>query len=83
MSHSATGRLPEYLWRVSNWDHRVHAFRQLGEVSSTAVCSHSALTNKLTEDAKNTNRCLACVIIVGGEMADRGGEPGRYQQEQQ
>lgn len=46
--------------RRSPWDNRVHAFRELGEVASQAVCAHSALTDRLDEPLPGDPECLAC-----------------------
>lgn len=62
--------------RYSAWDHRVHAFPDLGELNSVAVCTHIARTDKLAEPPEGARWCEACRMIraaqleVRREMAD-------------
>ncbi|HEU5471638.1 MAG TPA: hypothetical protein VFV67_13370, partial [Actinophytocola sp.] len=50
-----------------------HAFRELGEVASSAICTHSASTSHLTEPADEHRRCQACLLLHGDDLADRTG----------
>ena len=56
-------------WRLSPWDHHVHAFRMLGEIVSEAVCSHSALTNRLAEPLPEDRHCYGCLYLHGDDLA--------------
>lgn len=70
----------EPLWRVSGYDGQAHAFYTLGEVFSEALCDHSAPAEKLrTEEGRRAQRCLACLLIFGSDLADRIGDRDRYQ----
>lgn len=60
-------------WKLSPWDHHVHGFRELGEVASEAICQHSALTSRLGQPTDDDQRCLGCLLVHGGELADRHG----------
>lgn len=55
-------------WRVSGWDHNVHGFRALTEVSSEAACKHSALTSKLAESTGGERICPACAQLLGDQL---------------
>jgi hypothetical protein len=68
--------MSELIWRRSPWDHNVHAFRELGELASSAICTHSATTGHLTEPAEEHRRCQACLLLYGDELAERAGHPG-------
>lgn len=61
----------ELIWRLSPWDHNVHAFAMLGEVASEAMCTHSALTSRLTEPNGHDRRCQGCMLLHGIELAER------------
>lgn len=63
----------ELLWLQSPWDHRVHAFRVMGEIASEAICSHCAPSARLTEPLPGAKQCLACLMIHGRDLADRHG----------
>jgi hypothetical protein len=65
---------PGLEWWVSNWDHQVHAFRKRGEIASEAICSHTALTAKLTEPGDSSKPCVACLLVHGNELADDHGD---------
>lgn len=65
---------PDLLWRQSPWDHLVHAFRELGEISSAAICDHSAPTSRLIDPLPGARRCVACLLIHGGDLADQHGD---------
>lgn len=68
----------ELIWRLSPWDHRVHAFRALAPVASEAICSHSALTIRLREPSETDRKCQACMLLHGVELAERHGDADRY-----
>ena len=63
---------------MSHWDGRKHAFRKLGEIASEAICTHTALTAKLTVPGDGAKPCLACMLIHGSELADKHGEAARW-----
>jgi len=65
-------------WLQSPWDHFVHAFRELGEVASEAICQHCAPTSRLVEPFQGAKRCLACLLIHGGDLADQHGDQPRW-----
>lgn len=66
------------VWRRSPWDGLVHAFRpeNIGEVTAEALCEHSALASRLTEE--DGRRCHACLLLHGDELADRQGDANRW-----
>jgi hypothetical protein len=68
------------IWKRSPWDHWVHGFRELGEFTSEAICEHSALTSRLSEPEDGDRRCLACLLLHGGDLVDRIGDRDRYAQ---
>jgi hypothetical protein len=68
----------ELMWKLSPWDHRVHGFRMLGDVASEAICSHSAITSRLTEPSDQDRRCQGCLMIHGIELSERHGDTDRY-----
>jgi hypothetical protein len=59
------------IWKVSPWDHRVHAFRELGEIASEAICQHCAPTSRLGEPTHADRRCLGCLLVHGDDLVDR------------
>jgi hypothetical protein len=66
------------VWRMSPWDNLVHGFRpeRIGEVTAEAICSHSALTRRLTEEYGRL--CQACVLLHGDELARRDSDADRF-----
>ena len=66
------------IWKVSPWDHWVHAFREFGEIASEAICQHCAPTSRLNYPTDNDRRCLGCLLLHGDELADRIGDRDRY-----
>lgn len=70
--------MTDLMWKVSNWDHKVHGFRTLGEVASEAICTHSALTKKLTDNDGSHRWCHACQLIHGDELAAKLGDAGQW-----
>lgn len=68
-------------WRVSGYDLQSHAFHTLGEITtfSEALCEHSVPTDRLVGE-RGEKRCIACLLIHGGDLADRGGDPGGWVQ---
>jgi hypothetical protein len=58
----------EPTWLQSPWDHFVHAFPEMGEVASEAICEHCAPTSRLTDPLPGAKRCLACLLIHGGDL---------------
>ncbi|HEU5475299.1 MAG TPA: hypothetical protein VFV67_32050 [Actinophytocola sp.] len=66
------------VWRMSPWDGLVHAFRpeNIGELTAEALCEHSALASRLTE--QDGRRCFACLLLHGDELADRHDESNRW-----
>lgn len=66
------------VWRLSPWDGLVHAFRpeKIGEVTAEALCEHSALANRLTD--QDGRRCHACLLLHGDELAKRHGDANRW-----
>lgn len=57
-------------WRTS-WDHLVHAFPELGELNSQAICRHVAATNSLQEPPEWGRRCEACRMIREAQLQVR------------
>jgi hypothetical protein len=53
----------EYHLLQSPWDHRVHAFPALGEIHSEAICTHTAITDRLIEPLPQARFCLACLLV--------------------
>ncbi len=73
------------VWRRSGYDEQVHAFplAQIAEPGRgylEAVCSHSAPPTALqpTAERPGQSTCSHCLLIVGGRLADAGGDPGRH-----
>jgi len=66
-------------WMVSSYDLTSHAFRDLGDIIgfSEALCSHSVPTDRVVGE-RGEKRCIACLLIHGGDLADRGGDPGGW-----
>jgi hypothetical protein len=67
-------------WWVSHYDQWVHAYRARGEIYSEAVCTHTTMSSKLTDDDGTAVRCMACVLIVGDELTEHHAERDRWQQ---
>ena len=65
------------LWRWS-WDHLVHGFVELGELTSTGLCGHVASTTTLQEPAESIRRCVACLLIHGQQLDDKTAERGDW-----
>lgn len=59
---------PEYQLKQSPWDHHVHAFPALGEITSEALCKHSARTDRLIKPLPHARFCLACLLIRAERM---------------
>lgn len=58
-------------WLQSPWQPReVHAFREVGEgaASATAVCTHSAPSDRLSVPERGARRCLKCLLTLGGDL---------------
>jgi hypothetical protein len=68
----------ELLWRKSPWDGNVHAFRELGEIASEAICEHSALTSRLQTPTNRDRKCHACLLLHGLELSEKHGDADRY-----
>lgn len=49
--------------RRLSWDHLVHDFRQFGELTSVAVCTHIADNRSLEEPTESDRPCEACRMI--------------------
>lgn len=60
-----------WLWRLSRYDDRVHAFERADDDATfvEAVCSHSVPLDKLVRRHEGA-RCLACLLIVGDHLAE-------------
>jgi hypothetical protein len=56
----------------------VHAFRELGEIASEAICQHCTPTSRLTHPTDNDRRCLGCLLVHGDTLTDRLGDRNRY-----
>jgi hypothetical protein len=69
---------PGLEWWVSHWDHQVHAFRTLTEIASEAICTHTALTAKLTRPGDTAKPCIACLLVHGNDLADQHGEAAQW-----
>jgi hypothetical protein len=68
---SETNRCDKWVWQLSRYDHRVHAFARPQQVASflEAACSHSVPFDKITRSHEGA-RCLACLLIVGYHLAE-------------
>lgn len=73
-----TGWPGELVWLQSPWDHHVHAYRELGEVTCEAVCGHCAPTSRVIEPLPDARPCLGCQLVVGDMLADRMGDGERW-----
>jgi hypothetical protein len=64
-----TGRqtIGPVVWREA-WDHLVHAFHELGAVSSTGLCGVIAVTSHLVEPPEDGGRCRVCRLIRDEEL---------------
>lgn len=60
---------PEYQLLQSPWGHQIHAFPELGDVNSSAICSHTALTDRLITPLPGARFCLTCLLVRGEELA--------------
>jgi len=59
-----------WLWQLSGYDDRVHAFERAGGASFVeAACSHSVPFDKVVRGHEGS-RCLACLLIVGDHLAE-------------
>lgn len=66
-------------WRVSGYDGQSHAFYELGESFSEALCSHSSPTEGLGEECgRHALRCVACLLVYGGDLVEKRGDPGSW-----
>jgi len=73
--HAFRDPVAAYLWKVSPWDHKAHAYdRPLGEVTAAAICTHSAGTDRLHKYDGVTPRCPGCLVVIGERLADRQAE---------
>ncbi|MGB3444327.1 MAG: hypothetical protein WBA97_36775 [Actinophytocola sp.] len=76
--HSDPAWPGDLLWRQSPWNHFVHAFPQMGEISSAAICDHCAPTSRLIDPLPGGKPCLACLLLHGGDLADTHEERDRW-----
>ena len=78
MTQPARGQPRDIIWLLSSWDHLVHAFRdeKIGEVVAEALCEHSAMTGRLTD--QGGRKCLAFLLLLGGELGGKHGEATRW-----
>lgn len=72
--HATHGPVAHYEWRVSPWDHKAHAYRALGEVTSEAICQHSSSTKRLGKDDGTAHRCPGCLVAIGQELVEQRGD---------
>jgi hypothetical protein len=56
-------------WRVSGHDLKRHAFPEIGETFSEALCEHCCPSDRLVDIPADT--CLPCQLIHGDLLADR------------
>jgi hypothetical protein len=61
-------------WRMSGYDLRKHAFPEIGDTFSQALCEHSVPTHLLIVDDPPVDTCMACQLIHGDLIADRAGD---------
>lgn len=80
---AATGTPPgssrppgDLYWRTSTYDSREHGFRELGDTTSEALCTHTVPTGLLS--AAPGGRCHGCLLVLGDMLADLLGDRGRY-----
>jgi hypothetical protein len=69
------------LWLVSGHDLQSHAFPRVGEGREVAeaLCSHSVPSDRLQNpEGLHASRCVACLLIHGGDLAEQRGDPGRW-----
>jgi hypothetical protein len=66
-----SGACDKWLWQVSGYDERVHAFERSERMASfvEAACSHSVPFDKVMRGHEGS-RCLACLLIVGDHLAE-------------
>ena len=66
-------------WRVSEYDGESHAFYELGESFSEALCEHSVPNGRLHDEAeRHASRCIACLLIFGGDLVAKHGDRGGW-----
>ena len=80
------------VWRRSGHDDQVHAFplaqaAEPGRGYLEVLCTHSAPPTVLKPAVHlaghwsallDVSTCMACLLIVGDQLADAGGDPGRH-----
>jgi hypothetical protein len=66
-----SGSCDRWLWQLSGYDGRVHAFERPSRVGSflEAVCGHCVPVDRLVRRHEGS-RCLTCLLIVGDRLAD-------------
>lgn len=65
-------------WRRSPHDRMMHLIRREGGPTSEAFCQHSAPTDQMDDGDESVERCHICVMVLGMEIAERGGDPGNF-----
>jgi hypothetical protein len=71
------GKPVDLVWRQSPWDHRVHAYREFGDVTCEAVCGHCAPTSRVIVPLPDARACLGCQLLVGDMLADQQNDTWR------
>ena len=67
----------EPTWLASARDNRSHAFEHVDEVNACeALCEHTVPPNLLSEPI-GAPRCLACLLIHGGDLEAKHGDRHR------
>ncbi|HEY0451881.1 hypothetical protein [Actinophytocola sp.] len=66
-----TDKCDKWVWQLSRYDSRVHAFASDERPASfvEAACSHSVPIDKITRSHTGP-RCIACLLIVGDHLAE-------------
>lgn len=71
--------MADVVWMVSGYDLQAHAFPTLGDTMSEALCSHSVPPDRFQDpEGLHASRCVACLLIHGGDLAERHGDPGGW-----
>jgi hypothetical protein len=67
-------------WRTSPYDAaHVHAFRPFDGGVAEALCTHSVPAAQVSEEDDSAAKCVACLLILGDQLADVHGDRDRYQ----
>lgn len=59
-----------YLWWISAWDHRAHAYLVIGDPVAEAICAHVSSRSTLIADDGTAPECLGCMVVILGRRSN-------------